>query len=588
MEQAPIKHRYNPYYRQSAALVIGINAYENASPLDFAVSDAEAFAECLRDDLRFDPDRIIGLSDSDATHTGILDAFHAFAEDAHEDDRLIVFFAGHGCTIEARRGEVGFLVPVDGDYERPASLIRMDELRERSDLLPQKHVFFILDACFSGLAFRRSLLRPGSKRFLQDMLQRYSRQAIAAGKGDEAVSDADGPLPEHSIFTGHLLRGMKGEAHKDGMLTANMLMAYTYSAVANDVHSFQTPHYGPMDGDGDMVLLGPELCFHEAGGEVPEDVMVEIGTSMLGSKTDTGPSNTLDQLKEYLSDTRFRIKLDEFINSSVRRTLSATENGAFSVDGKVEMEAFRDRLAKYEDIHDELLGMIALLGRWCNDEQRSHLGKIIARLCDPIIPKGGNSVWLALRWYPATLAMYVGGIAALAADSYENLAALLLQPVPKRQDRDDHCPLIVPVGEAILELERSNCFKRIPGHERHYVPRSEYLHRLLQPRLDDILFLGGSYDRLFDKLEILIALTYVDYDEMARTHGHVWGPIGRFGWKHSSRMGESSPLHDVRAEAERYGQEWGPIRAGLFQGKLEHFLEIWSQYEKLIAGLNWI
>ena len=42
-------------------------------------------------------------------------------------------------------------------------------------------------------------------RFLQDMLLRPSRQVITAGKADERVADGGGPIPDHSVFTGHFL-----------------------------------------------------------------------------------------------------------------------------------------------------------------------------------------------------------------------------------------------------------------------------------------------------------------------------------------------------------------------------------------------
>ena len=36
---------------------------------------------------------------------------------AAADDRILVFFAGHGHTVTGRHQETGFLVPVDGNIE---------------------------------------------------------------------------------------------------------------------------------------------------------------------------------------------------------------------------------------------------------------------------------------------------------------------------------------------------------------------------------------------------------------------------------------------------------------------------------------
>jgi hypothetical protein len=87
------------------------------------------------------------------------------------------------------------------------------------------------------------------------MLLRYSRQVLTAGKADEVVADAGGPLPDHSVFTGHLLEGLQGKAQSDeGIITASGLMSYVYNKVARDPDSNQTPHHGHLDGDGDFIL----------------------------------------------------------------------------------------------------------------------------------------------------------------------------------------------------------------------------------------------------------------------------------------------------------------------------------------------
>ena len=58
--------------------------------------------------------------------------------------RLIVFFAGHGHTVRTSRGEVGYLVPWDGDCDNLASLIRWDGLTLDSDLVEAKHILFVI------------------------------------------------------------------------------------------------------------------------------------------------------------------------------------------------------------------------------------------------------------------------------------------------------------------------------------------------------------------------------------------------------------------------------------------------------------
>jgi uncharacterized caspase-like protein len=89
--------------------VVGIDNYKSASLLSYAVSDASEIREVLINDLGFPSDNITDLIDSEATKTNILRSFMRFARnDIELDDRIFVFFAGHGQTQPGSRGEVGY------------------------------------------------------------------------------------------------------------------------------------------------------------------------------------------------------------------------------------------------------------------------------------------------------------------------------------------------------------------------------------------------------------------------------------------------------------------------------------------------
>ncbi|MFO0985033.1 MAG: caspase family protein [Planctomycetota bacterium] len=226
---------YAPSYANSWALVIGVNTYARCGQLDYACNDAEAIAAVLKTRFGFPDDRVTLLLDSSASQDNIRAAFLRFTNsDVLLDDRIVVFFAGHGFTARGRRGEVGFLVPVNGDPNELSSLIPWHDLTRNAELIPAKHVLFFMDACYGGRAITRALA-PGSKRFLKEMLQRPARQVLTAGKADEVVADAGGPRSGHSMFTGHLLDALEGAAAAaDGIISANAVMAYVYDRVSKD------------------------------------------------------------------------------------------------------------------------------------------------------------------------------------------------------------------------------------------------------------------------------------------------------------------------------------------------------------------
>ncbi len=579
---------YKPIYSNSRALVVGIDQYQHASPLGFARSDAEAIAKVLREDFGFG-EGVIELYDEAASRERILEEFNSFASHhVDEDERIIFYFAGHGHTITGIKGEVGFLIPNDGDIDRTNTLIRWDELTRGTELIPAKHFMFIMDACYGGLALKRAA-SLGSARFAKDMMCRLSRQVLTAGKADEPVADSGGPRPDHSIFTGHLLDALEGKAETpDGLTTAKSVMSYVYLNVASDYQSEQTPHSGFLYGDGDLIFnhtLLDDVCDLEI---VHQEEEVAASRPVETAPEVPEESSAIEagrQLKRYLSDPAHRIELHDNVIGSVRGVVNQTGEDSFPISGaSVSFSEISERIAKYESAVSDLIPAVILLSKWGQSEHRQLLSQIFSRLPDAMTAAGGSLVLLELRWYPVSYLMYMAGISALSTESYENFRAVLFSDYIDER-RGVHRPIIRPAVEGMLEVQRADCFKNLPGHEKHYVPRSEYLFNAVRPDIERHLFLGNDYERLFDRFELLLALVYADLKE--KEDQRIWGPIGRFGWKFSSGSRMHDPFTKLLIEAAENKDEWGPLKAGFFGNSYERFVEVSTQYKALLERLGW-
>jgi hypothetical protein len=352
---------YLPNYASSWALVIGIDEYDYVSPLLHACNDAKAIAKQLVDEFEFPEKNVNVLLNKDATRDKIMKAFLQYADDDSmgDNDRILVFFAGHGHTAFGRRGEVGYLVPADGVANDSSTLIRWDDLTRNADLIQAKHMLFLMDACYGGLALNRKM-SSGRTRFLKDMLQRYTRQVLTAGKADEEVSDAGGTRPGHSIFTSHLLDGLEGAAvSSDGVMTGYGLMAYTYNKVGNDSNSHQTPHFGFFDGDGDFIFnpsilkkLTPKAT-SEPDPDVDVDLLVRAPAIDLSSLDQS--ENMSDELKRLIATPSEKILLNDLITALVKRTMAELGPDKFPPTGPVTKEEFASRIEKYESRSKNLL-----------------------------------------------------------------------------------------------------------------------------------------------------------------------------------------------------------------------------------------
>ncbi len=114
---------YKSAYNNSWALVVGINNYKYAPHLEYACNDAAAVAETLISSLGFPSKHVIVLKDAKATKDRIFQAYLDFHNTANDpNDRILVFFAGHGHTKKGKRENVGFLVPVDGKGGQPSHI----------------------------------------------------------------------------------------------------------------------------------------------------------------------------------------------------------------------------------------------------------------------------------------------------------------------------------------------------------------------------------------------------------------------------------------------------------------------------------
>lgn len=567
-------------YTNSRALIIGINKYLSASPLSYAVSDAEEIKDVLISKLNFPAENVTCLVDAEATKVNILRSFMLLINEGTElDDRVIIFFAGHGHTLTGIRGEVGFLVPYDADMTDYSSFIRWSDLTSNAELIRAKHMLFIMDACYGGLALNRSL-HAGSARFLKDMMLRYSRQVLTAGKADEPVSDAGGPLANHSVFTGHLIEGLCGKAASEqGVITANGLMAYVHTKVANDKNSNQTPHYGYIDGDGDFILQAPQLTELE-NTDLDSLIIVPYVEEELPTETS---KDKIKKIKSLLANDSTSIELHDFVIDEVKHFLSNTSEDNFKVQGQFSTEELLERISKYEALTNDLAAILACIAYWAKPVHSNIIQKVLARSTDRLETQNGLTVWLNLRWYPLILELYCSGIAAVEAKRYDSLASIFYTTVSSSERRNNDEFLVSAVSDGILELRQVNVFKQLPGHDRHYTPMSEYLYKILQPKLDDILFIGKGYEKSFDEFEVIFALVVAD---IRKQNGYeAWGPVGRFGWKNQRH--DKTPLTRINLEAQAFGENWGPIKAGLFGGKIERFNEVFNEFQQFVSRLNW-
>jgi uncharacterized caspase-like protein len=185
------------------ALVIGIDTYRYLPRLKTATGDAKAIARVLQQDYGFNTKLLL---DGQATRKGIVDALNGLRQKLSPQDRLLVYYAGHG--IFDKEADTAYWLPVDSRDDRDTEWIMASRITSSLRRLEAKSVLVVADSCYSGMLTRGVVADRRSKRdqFLSQLLTRSSRLLLASG-GNEPVSDggADG----HSVFARALLNGLR-------------------------------------------------------------------------------------------------------------------------------------------------------------------------------------------------------------------------------------------------------------------------------------------------------------------------------------------------------------------------------------------
>ncbi len=215
-------------------LVIGINSYTNMQVLNNATKDARDFENLMVDEYGYKKENIIELYDADATRKNIYAQFKKFVDNLDKNDRLLVYYSGHGWYDE--KLDLGFWLPVNAAINEYDDYLDNLDITRYIQKMNARNIFVIADACYSG-----SLLRDMQKENSHDL---RSRMVLCSGKLKPV---ADGPPGTNSPFAEKVLRFLKTTSDKQVM--ASDLIQYVKKSFPPG--STQKPVGGAVDEVGD-------------------------------------------------------------------------------------------------------------------------------------------------------------------------------------------------------------------------------------------------------------------------------------------------------------------------------------------------
>ncbi|MGE3874999.1 MAG: caspase domain-containing protein [Parvibaculaceae bacterium] len=187
--------------------------------------------------------------------------------------RLVFFLSGHGVTIENKltRKKVGWFVPRDAPHYVDSPIpfaniaLNMSRIAEWSEMMEAKHVLWVFDSCFSGVALRMMARKgdDGPKHWEAYLHKAPVRRVITAGSENEEV-------PAESRFTRQFTRVLRGElsvGDQDELVTGQELGDFLKKDVVDFSYGTDLPQTPQSDtiiipdiDSGDIVFrIEPEL-----------------------------------------------------------------------------------------------------------------------------------------------------------------------------------------------------------------------------------------------------------------------------------------------------------------------------------------
>ena len=239
------------------ALIVGIANYKNLpskSQLEFSERDADAIYSILisPEGGNFRAENVHRLSGAQATMANLKRELETWLPSvAKEDDRVVIYFAGHGFISQGR----AYLAPYDLDPANiPGTGYPMETLGQvAGSRIKAKWKVLLTDACHSG-----AITPDAEAQALNQSLLDMSRSmfSLTASRDRERSFESKDWGSGHGIFTYYVVKGLEGEADEsgDGIVTADELSNYVRRNVREATKGQQNPTSDRGSFDPNMLL----------------------------------------------------------------------------------------------------------------------------------------------------------------------------------------------------------------------------------------------------------------------------------------------------------------------------------------------
>ena len=273
--------------------------------------------------------------------------------------------------------------------------------------------------------------------------------------------------------------------------------------------------------------------------------------------------------KRYIADDRYRIRLFDLVQQETAAVHELSVSDRLQPRGPMQDgdKQFQQSVVQLQIASSTTAGILGTIAFHGTGSQAELLSSALSTLITIPHDRGGMTAWLNLRYLPGLLALYAAGVAAIAAEHYEALAALLLRTRgwnPREDATQAAGEFLHPW--TVFEHGIQKLLPQPAGSPDHLkVPASEYLYHFIRPRVAGCISTNEQYDRCFCRFEYVQSL--ICWAAKKR-----WAPPGRYTYRWFA--------HDETSEWLTFYNEItgnpakGLLGAGFFDGSVQRFEEL--------------
>ena len=241
-------------------------------------------------------------------------------------------------------------------------------------------------------------------------------------------------------------------------------------------------------------------------------------------------------LKRYMSAPRQSIRLCDLVTKTAEEVFAETTGEAFAEQGsrKPTSESLTTRVRKYEAACEKLLAMATVGGRWANEEDYLVWERVLQWLGGPVWADSYQSPPLhKLQRYPATLLLYALGLGAIEGNRLHLLKRLLDVRLPV--EHGDYAPAVRVLPPGGVFWLGGDGMRNLEGMASHYLPLNAWVCKTLKQHAVRIIPDDKRYSFVFDKLEILMALSWPHHGDGTYSALGTWTIPGLFCDRYDTR-----------------------------------------------------